>query len=197
MIDSKPAVARREGTFEREPARRAFAAELRETRVQFREGNEEKSPSFVLLPTGERCNRVFIVGTMTEKKRQGEQNIFYRARVVDPTGTFFVMAGSYQPEAMQQMARIEPPSFVAVVGKPSLYETPDGAILVSVRAESITTVDRDVRDQWVLDTARATLDRLDAWGKTPDSVRATNDYPGIDPSVFRKSVYDALTQLKI
>lgn len=197
MIDSKPTVARREGTFEREPARRAFAAELRETRVQFREGNEEKSPSFVLLPTGERCNRVFIVGTMTEKKRQGEQNIFYRARVVDPTGTFFVMAGSYQPEAMQQMARIEPPSFVAVVGKPSLYETPDGAILVSVRAESITTVDRDVRDQWVLDTARATLDRLDAWGKTPDSVRATNDYPGIDPSVFRKSVYDALTQLKI
>ena len=184
-------------SFEREPARRAFAAELRETRVQFKEGNEEKSPSFVLLPTGERCNRIFVVGTLTEKKRQGEQNIFYRARVVDPTGTFFIMAGSYQPEAMQQMARIEPPSFVAVVGKPTLYETPDGAVLVSVRAESITTVERDVRDQWVLDTAKATLDRLDAWGKTPDSDRAKNEYPGIDPSVFRKSVYDALAQLKI
>jgi RPA family protein len=197
MTDQKAPGTRREGTFEREPARRAFAAELRETRVQFREGNEEKSPSFVLLPTGERCNRIFVVGTMTEKKRQGEQNIFYRARVVDPTGTFFIMAGSYQPEAMQQMARIEPPSFVAVVGKPTLYETPDGAVLVSVRAESITTVERDVRDQWVLDTAEATLDRLDAWGMTPDSERAKNEYPGIDPSVFRKSVYDALAQLKI
>ena len=98
---------RKEGGFEREPARRVFASELRECRYQFREGDDEKSPTFVLLPTGERCNRVFLVGTLTEKQRQGDQNIFYRGRVVDPTGTFFVMAGSYQPEAMQQMAKIE------------------------------------------------------------------------------------------
>jgi RPA family protein len=190
-------VGKKDGSFEREPARRVFAAELRECRYQFKDGDDEKSPTFVLLPTGERANRIYLVGTLTEKQRQGEQNLFYRGRVVDPTGTFFVMAGSYQPEAMQQMARIEPPSFVAVVGKPTLYETPDGAVLVSVRAESITTVERDIRDQWVLDTAEATLDRLDAWGMTPDSERAKNEYPGIDPSVFRKSVYDALAQLKI
>jgi RPA family protein len=196
-MNGQKGMPRREGTFEREPARRVFAAELRETRVQFKEGEDEKSPSFVMLPTGERCNRVFIVGTMTEKKRQGDQNIFYRARVADPTGTFFVMAGSYQPEAMQQMARIEPPSFVAVIGKPTLYETPDGAVLVSVRAESITVVEREVRDQWVLDTARATLDRLEEWGKTPDSERAQKDYPGMEPGTFRRMVYDALAQLKI
>ncbi len=123
----KPSFVRREGTFEREPARRVFAAELRETRIHFREGDDEKSPTYVLLPTGERCNRVFLVGTLTEKKKQGEQNMFYRARVVDPTGTFFIMAGSYQPEAMQQIARIEAPAFVAVTGKPNVYETPDGA----------------------------------------------------------------------
>jgi RPA family protein len=196
-MNGQKGMPRREGTFEREPARRVFAAELRETRVQFKEGEDEKSPSFVMLPTGERCNRVFIVGTMTEKKRQGDQNIFYRARVADPTGTFFVIAGSYQPEAMQQMARIEPPSFVAVIGKPTLYETPDGAVLVSVRAESITVVEREVRDQWVLDTARATLDRLEEWGKTPDSERAQKDYPGMEPGTFRRMVYDALAQLKI
>jgi len=40
------------------------------------------------------------------------------------------MAGSYQPEAMQQLAKIETPAFVAVVGKPNLYQTPDGAFLV-------------------------------------------------------------------
>jgi RPA family protein len=95
------------------------------------------------------------------------------------------------------MARIEPPSFVAVIGKPTLYETPDGAVLVSVRAESITVVERDVRDQWVLDTARATLDRLEEWGKTPDSERAQKDYPGMEPGTFRRMVYDALAQLKI
>ena len=110
--EKSAAFPRRDQRFEREPARRVFAQELRETRYQFKEGTEEKSPTFVLLPTGERCNRIFLVGTMTEKQRQGEQNIFYRARVVDPTGTTFIMAGNYQPEAMQQMAKIETPAFV-------------------------------------------------------------------------------------
>lgn len=187
---------RREGGFEREPARRVFAGELRESRIHFKEGQDEKSPGFVLLPTGARCNRVFFVGTLIEKKKQGEQNLFYRARVVDPTGTFFVMAGSYQPDAMQQIARIEPPSFVAVVGKPNVYQTPDGAVLISVRCESITPVDKETRDQWVLDCAAATLDRLDRGASTPDGERARKEY-GMDPAIFRKMAYEALAQLRL
>jgi RPA family protein len=190
---------RREGGFEREPARRVFAGELRECRYQFRNGDDEKSPTFVLLPSGERCNRVFLVGTLTEKQRQGDQNIFYRGRVVDPTGTFFIMAGSYQPEAMQQLARIDTPAFVAVVGKPNLFQTQDGAFLISVRVESITVVDRETRDLWVLDAARSTLDRTDALasGKAPDAVRIKEHYPALDPAVFRKMAYEALAQIKI
>src|SRR5512136_1669760 len=153
MSSNAREIGRREGAFEREPARRVFASELRECRYDFKEGTDEKSPTFVLLPTGERCNRIFIVGTLTEKQRQGDQNIFYRGRVVDPSGTFFVMAGSYQPEAMQQLAKIDTPAFVAVVGKPSLYQKPDGTVMVSVRVESITVVDKDTRDLWVLDAA--------------------------------------------
>lgn len=190
---------RKEGAFEREPARRIFASELRECRYQFKEGEDEKSPTFVLLPTGERSNRIFLVGTLTEKTRQGEQNMFYRGRVVDPTGTFFVMAGSYQPEAMQQLAKIEPPQFVAVIGKPNLYQKPDGSLMNSVRVESITVVDKDTRDLWVLDAAKQTLDRVDAFiaGTAPDVVRAKEQYPTIDPAVFRKIAYDALAQIRI
>ena len=192
-------LGRREGAFEREPARRVFAAELRECRYQFKDGEDEKSPTFVLLPTGERCNRVFLVGTLTEKQRQGDQNIFYRGRVVDPSGTFYVMAGSYQPEAMQQLAKIDTPAFVAVVGKPNLYQTPDGAFLVSVRVESITIVDKETRDLWVLDTAARTLDRIDKLpaGTEPDIVKAKEQYPSIDVNVFRKTAYDALAQIRI
>ena len=192
-------LTRKEGAFEREPARRVFASELRECRYQFKDGEDEKSPTFVLLPTGERSNRIFIVGTLTEKTRQGEQNIFYRGRVVDPTGTFFVMAGSYQPEAMQQLARIEPPQFVAVIGKPNLYQKPDGSFMNSVRIESITVVDKDTRDLWVLDAAKQTLDRVDAFnaGTAPDVIKAKEQYPNIDPAVFRKIAYDALAQIKI
>ncbi len=192
-------MGRKDQAFEREPARRVFAAEFRETRYQFKEGTDEKSPTFVLLPTGERSNRIFIVGTLTEKTRQGEQNMFYRGRVVDPTGTFFVMAGSYQPEAMQQLARIETPSFVAVVGKPNLYQKPDGSFLVSVRVEAITVVDKETRDIWTLDTAARTLERLDAFatGNTPDIIKAKEQYPAIDPAVYRKMAFDALTQIKM
>lgn len=190
---------RKEGAFEREPARRVFAGELRECRYQFKDGEDEKSPTFVLLPTGERSNRIFLVGTLTEKQRQGEQNIFYRGRVVDPTGTFFIMAGSYQPEAMQQLAKVEAPAFVAVIGKPNLYQKPDGSVLVSVRVESITVVDKDTRDLWVLDAAGRTLDRVDASkaGTMPDVIKAKEQYPTIDPAVFRKMAYDALAQIKI
>jgi len=192
-------LGRREGAFEREPARRVFAAELRECRYQFKDGEDEKSPTFVLLPSGERCNRIFLVGTLTEKQRQGDQNIFYRGRVVDPSGTFYVMAGSYQPEAMQQLAKIDTPAFVAVVGKPNLYQTPDGAFLVSVRVESITIVDKETRDLWVLDTAARTLDRIDSYkaGTEPDVVKAKEQYPGIDVNAFRKTAYDALAQIRI
>ncbi len=190
---------RREGAFEREPARRVFASELRECRYQFRDGEDEKSPTFVLLPSGERSNRLFIVGTLTEKSRQGEQNVFYRGRVVDPTGTFFVMAGSYQPEAMQQLAKIEPPQFVAVIGKPNLYQKPDGSFMNSVRIESVTVVDKETRDLWVLDAAKQTLDRIDAFnaGTAPDVIKAKEQYPAIDPAVFRRAAYDALAQIKI
>jgi hypothetical protein len=192
-------MGRREGAFEREPARRVFAAELRECRYQFKDGEDEKSPTFVLLPSGERSNRIFLVGTLTEKTRQGEQNIFYRGRVVDPTGTFFIMAGSYQPEAMQQLAKIETPAFVAVIGKPNLYQKPDGSYLASVRVESITLVDKDTRDLWVLDAAKHTMDRVDAYTKepTPDILKAKEQYPTIDPLLFRKIAYDALAQIKI
>lgn len=188
--------SRQGGGFEREPARRVFAQELRESRLHFRETMEEKSPGFILLPTGVRANRVFIVGTLTEKERRGDQNLFYHARIADPTGTFFIMAGSYQPDAMQQIARIEPPAFVAVVGKPNVYESPSGAVLISVRAESITSVDAETRNLWILDTARSTLDRLDTLGKDEDSRKALEHYH-TDPSIYRTMVYNALAQLKL
>jgi RPA family protein len=100
---------------------------------------------------------------------------------------------------MQQLAKIETPAFVAVVGKPNLYQTPDGAYLVSVRVESITVVDRETRDLWVLDAARSTLDRIDscAAGTDPDTLRIKEHYPSLEPETFRKMAYEALAQVKI
>jgi hypothetical protein len=86
-----------------------------------------------------------------------------------------------------------------VIGKPNLYQKPDGAYTVSVRVESITVIERETRDLWILDTAAQTLDRIDAFamGTAPDVVKAKEQYPTMDPAVFRKMAYDALAQVRM
>jgi len=147
----------------REVARRVFAAEYNDASYTFKESDDERAPLYLLLPTGERANRVFIVGTLTEKEDVGEDSEYWRGRIVDPTGTFFTYAGQYQPEAASALRELEPPAYVAVVGKPRTYETDDGSVNVSVRPESITTVDAATRDRWVAETAARTLDRIEAF----------------------------------
>ena len=148
--------------FSREVARRVFAEELRSSNYSFRDGDDQYqyAPQYLLTPTGARCNRVFLAGTLTERDDIGGDTEHWRGRVVDPTGSVLIYAGQYQPEAASILAGIEPPAFVAVVGKPSLYQTEDGNMIVSVRAEAIRTVDQQTRNLWIMDAARRTLERL-------------------------------------
>ena len=147
----------------REVARRVFADEFNDATFSFKESDDDRAPVYALLPTGEKVNRVFFVGTLTEKEDVGEDNEYWRGRIVDPTGTFFVYAGQYQPEATSMLRDLEPPAYVAVVGKPRTYETDDGTVNVSVRPESIQVVDAATRDRWVVETAERTVDRIGAF----------------------------------
>lgn len=182
--------------FIREPAKRVFASELRETRLQFKDGDDEKSPVYVMLPTGERCNRIFFCGQMTQKERKGEENPFYTARVTDPTGIFFINAGSYQQEAMQKISQIETGAYVSVIGKPVVRETPDGAVFVSVRVENISETDFDTTKIWIDDAAESTIERLDSFGESEDS-KKSGEFYNTDKNIFRKMVYDALAKTEI
>ena len=145
----------------REVARRVFASEFNDAGYTFKESDDERAPIYALLPTGARANRVFLVGTLTEKEDVGEDNEYWRGRIVDPTGTFFVYAGQYQPEAASALRDLEPPAYVSVVGKPRTYETDDGSVNVSVRPESISAVDASTRDRWVVETAQRTVERIE------------------------------------
>src|SRR5699024_10593186 len=105
----------------REVARRVFAREFSDGSDTFKESDEERAPVYLLLPTGERANRIFFVGTLTETEDVGSDSEYWQGRVVDPTGTFYVYAGQYQPEAASALREIEPPEYVAVAGKPRTY----------------------------------------------------------------------------
>jgi RPA family protein len=180
----------------REVARRVFAGEFNDASHTFKESEDERAPLYLLLPTGARANRVFLVGTLTETEDVGEDSEYWRGRVVDPTGTFYVYAGQYQPDPAAALREAEPPAYVAVVGKPRTYETDDGTVNVSVRPESITTVDAATRDRWVVEAARRTLERVEAFDRDPDEYAnmATEEYEyGIDR--YRELVVEALESL--
>jgi len=148
----------------REVARRVFAGEFNDATYTFKESDDDRAPVYVLLPTGERANRVFVVGTLTETEDVGEDSEYWQGRVVDPNGdTFFMYAGQYQPDAASMLRELEPPAYVAVVGKPRTYETDDGEVNVSIRPESITPVDEGTRDRWVVETAERTLERVQGY----------------------------------
>ncbi|OVE83847.1 RPA family protein [Natronolimnobius baerhuensis] len=195
----------------REVARRVFASEFNDATYSFKESDDERAPNYALLPTGDRANRVFVVGTLTETEDVGEDSEYWRGRVVDPTGTFFVYAGQYQPEAASALRDTEPPAYVSVVGKPRTYETEDGTVNVSLRPENITVVDDATRDRWVVETAERTLDRIEAFGEweaeqeAPESgsTAPTNEYAEMvrdryDSPVenYRRDVIQALEQLE-
>jgi len=146
----------------REVAWRVFAAEYNSSNYEIK-GEGERAPTYVVTPLGATVNRMFIIGVLTDRENIGTpEEPLWRARVADPTGTFYVSAGQYQPEAALALSKIEPPAFVAIVGKSRTYSPEEGILYVSVRPEKVMVVDADMRDYWVLETAQATLRRISA-----------------------------------
>ncbi|MFC7176799.1 RPA family protein [Halosegnis marinus] len=181
----------------REVARRAFAREFNDAGYTFKESDDERAPVYALLPTGARANRVFIVGTLTETEDIGEDSEYWRGRIVDPTGTFFTYAGQYQPEAANALRDLEPPAYVAMVGKPRTFETDDGSVNVSVRPESISVVDADTRDRWVVETAERTLDRIAAFDDDENEyARMAEEHYEFPVSTYKEAVVEALQSLE-
>jgi len=192
----------------REVAQRAFAGEFNDATYTFKESDDERAPVYVLLPTGERANRVFVVGTLMETEDVGTDSEYWQGQVIDPNGDrFYMYAGQYQPDAASMLRELEPPAYIAVVGKPRTYETDEGDVNVSIRPESITEVDAATRDRWVVETAERTLERIQAFEADeegdPDDGATVDEYVAMareeyDLPVenYRRLVVEALESLE-
>lgn len=167
--------------YSREVAHRVFAKELKDSNLQFKEGDDQFSPVYLITPTGAQVNRILLIGTVTELDNIGSDNDYFRARINDPTGSIFVYAGQYQPEAMEVLRGIQPPAFVAIVGKPSVFETEDGTKITSIRVESAALVDKATRDTWIKETVELTSERI-AGAVNPMAV----EHYGDDLTVYKE-----------
>jgi hypothetical protein len=190
----------------REVAKRMFAREFNDSTCTFREEDGERAPRFLLTTTAAKCNRIFVVGTLTEKEDIGSDLEYWRGRVVDPTGGFTIYAGQYQEEVMDRLASLEVPHWVAVIGKPNVREREVNGVIntyTSLRPEYLEVVDATTRDLWVIDTARATLDRIkrmknpiDLDAETLQNIEHAKDhYQFIDLEYYREMVLEALKSL--
>ncbi|MDD1756870.1 MAG: glycerol dehydrogenase [Methanomassiliicoccales archaeon] len=197
----------------RELAWRVFAAEFSSSRLELK-GEGDKAPSHLVTPLGAMINRLFVVGVLTDVDNIGTgEEPLWRARIQDPTGTFYLSSGQYQPEATAALAKIQPPKFVAVVGKARTYSPEEGTMYVSIRPEKVQVVDITTRDHWVLETSKATLRRIDGMEEARDMsppsaeelvklgygpalaggvIRAMEHYGNVDLDRYRHMVSDAL-----
>lgn len=200
----------------REVAWRLFSEEYNSSTLEYT-GEGEKPASYIITPLGAKVNRMLVVGVATDIESIGEEGKpRYRARVADPTGTFYVSAGEYQPSAAASLAKMSPPAFAAIVGKSRAYTPEEGVKYLSIRPERVVEVDAEARDYWILETAKSTLLRISAMKDAmqmsqpsvgelmkigyPENladgvVRALEYYKDIDLDRFRDSVKDALSSV--
>jgi RPA family protein len=179
---------------ERETARRVFAREFNDATLTYGE-HTDRTPNFVITPTGAMCNRIFAVGVLTEVENIGTGGqTLYRARLADPTGAFTIYAGQYQQEAATFLSTAATPMYVAVSGKVRMYSPEPGASYTSIRPEEINVVDRSVRDRWIYHTAALTLERIKVAEKALASgfrgeeltwhlIQQTEDAPGLSRAI--------------
>jgi RPA family protein len=149
------------GVQRREIARRVFAAEFGLADESIRVGAGERAPTYVISPGGAWMNRVFSVGVLTEQTQVSAGEMI-RARIADPSGAIVTYAGQYQPAAAARLEQATVGSMLALTGKARTYQPDDGdAVYTSVRPETVTEVDAQTQGQWIVDTAMATLRRVD------------------------------------
>lgn len=151
----------------RQIAWRVFASEYNDCSLETKTSDENlpddlSPPTKVVSPLGANINRVYIAGVLTDVENLSDDGSFVRAHLSDPTGVFTLYSGQFQPELTEQLQTLEVPAFVAIVGKARTYVPEEGELYVSVRPESLHPITSDQRDEWIIETSKHTLNRLNA-----------------------------------
>ena len=138
-----------------EGAARVFAGEYGGSTLSVQD-EDSGNPAWVVTPGGAWCRYMFLSGALTEVADIGDM---VRTRIADPTGVFNLVIGGRNTALAETFCKLPVPAFVTVTGRAQMYQK-NGEVMLSVRPDNVLVVDRLVRDQWVLTTAKSTLARL-------------------------------------
>lgn len=172
-----------------EDALRAFAREINHATHTVRDTDGNCPTPTVLLPTGVTARRLFVVGALVDATGITETDTATQGRIINPTGILFIHPEDGQSKAAQILQEIDLPTYVGVVGSPRLSMNDDGTTYVSLQPEHLLRVDEARRNQWLRETARRTVERIEAFEEraTEEAVLARTQYgPDIEP--YRQAV---------
>jgi len=188
---------------ERQPAKRLFAAELNEADYHFKETDEDRAPNYLLLPSGDKANRVMMGGTLmsVEDVSNEGNDPFWKAVIQDGTGEFRAFAGKYSPEAASVLQGVKqdesmPPAYVIVIGKTKEYrpEDDESEILINIQPETIAIVSEEQRNNFIKETAEHTINRLE--NETGEYVLQADERHGDRVSLLKNDVRESLGMLE-
>lgn len=145
----------------RETYWRIFSTELNNAPYEIPSSGEMK-PSYQLSRLGAAVSRVLITGVLTEKENVGTPDEpMWRGRLQDIAGgTVFLNVGRFQVDAAVAMGIIDPPCLISVIGRVRSYTNEEGRTFISVRPDRIIPVTSEIQQQWLIDTARNTWERM-------------------------------------
>ena len=141
----------------RQTAIRLFAQEYMDADLP-EEGAGEYDPSFVITKLGAKVNRALVGGVIDRvERRETESGSFYTAHLRDPTGTHRFEVASFQPELHADIEEIlnrfesGDRFLMLLVGRARWFETEDGGMFTSFRAEEFSIVDKDLYTHWLVE----------------------------------------------
>ncbi len=125
------------------PACRIFFAELLKSDLFVREHGE----TFLVTPTCAKCNRLFGVGEVKEVEKRGN---ITKIKISDPTDTLNIYTDKI----------LELDKFMAFVGNLHVRVREKGKGFL-ILVEEAGAVEEGVRNNWIISTARRTLERIE------------------------------------
>lgn len=134
---------------------RVFAGEYCSSTLSVQD-DDPGNPAWVVTCGGAWCRFMFLSGALTEVAERGDM---VYTRIADPTGVFDLVIGGRNTALAETFCKLPVPSFVTVTGRAQMF-LKKGVVELSVRPDNVLVVNRLVRDQWVLATAKSTLERL-------------------------------------
>ena len=206
--------------FGRQSAIRIFAQEYSDSNLPL-EGVGEYAPSFIITKLGAKVNRALFGGVIDRfERREGDNGPTYSGHLRDATGGVHrFQIAPFQPElhadAEELLARFESGDrfLMMMIGRARWFESDDGGIFTSFRAEEFKRVERSVYVNWLVEASAATLRRLDAYNLSLESentneslksvgvpedliegmILAKNHYSSFDPENYKVGVLQSLS----